>query len=160
MFATTLHTPSTMKSCISVYPRPEPTDAQIDSVSTFVTLGDALDGHPGILHGGIVAALLDEGMGILQTANHEYAHSRLVGEGKMPETGLGSYTAFLNVRYLRPVRTGEAVVVVAWYQRREGRKDWVEAEVRQWSGKGEGEGEVVCCARGEGLFVVPREKKL
>lgn len=165
LFATTLNTPSTLRSCISVYTRPAPIAKYIDSVSTFITLGAALDGHPGVLHGGIVASLIDEGMGILQSVNHERDHYRAVGkglvDGESPSDGLGSFTAYLNVQYLRPVRTSAAVQVVAWYEKREGRKDWIQAEVRQNVGGGEDDaGEVVVCSKGEGLFVVPRESRL
>jgi len=161
-FATTLKTPSTLRSCITVYRRPVPSDPYIPSVSTFITLGSALDGHPGILHGGVVASLLDEGMGILQTVNVERDHLIAVGkgfaEGESPAGGLGGFTVFLNVKYLRPVRSGAAVQVVAWYVRREGRKSFVNAEVRQNVGGGEDDsGEVVVCASAEGLFVTPRE---
>jgi acyl-coenzyme A thioesterase PaaI-like protein len=65
----------------------------------------------------------------------------------------------LNIKYLRPVRSGAAVQVVAWFVKREGRKSFVEAEVRQNVGGGEDDsGEVVVCAKGEGLFVVPGSK--
>lgn len=169
LFATTLKTPLTIRSYITTYPRPpsSDSDSHVPQISTFATLGTALDGHPGILHGGIVASLIDEGMGILQTVNHERAHYAAVGkgfaDGEEPMSGLGSFTAYLNVKYLRPVRTSAAVQVVAWYVKREGRKDWVEAEVRQnvpGSGGEDDSGEVVVCAKGEGLFVVPKGSKL
>lgn len=104
-------------------------------------------------------------MGMLQTLNHERDHYLAVGKGQVdgesPATGLGSFTAYLNVQYVRPVRTPGAVQVLAWYERREGRKDWIKAEVRQSSGGGEDdEGEVVVCDRAEGLFVVPRGSRL
>jgi acyl-coenzyme A thioesterase PaaI-like protein len=161
-FATTLKTPSTLRSCITVYRRPTSSDPYIPSVSTFITLGSALDGHPGILHGGAMASLLDEGMGILLTVNMERDHFIAVGkgfaEGESPAGGLGSFTAYLNIKYLKPVRSGAAVQVVAWYAKREGRKSFVNAEVRQNVGGGEDDsGEVVVCASAEGLFVVPRE---
>lgn len=113
-----------------------------------------------------MASLLDEAMGILQSVNHERDHFVAVGrglaEGESPWQGLGSFTAFLNIKYLRPVRTGAAVQVVAWYVRREGRKQWINAEIRQSiDGGGEDDsGEVVVCASGEGLFVVPRASKM
>jgi acyl-coenzyme A thioesterase PaaI-like protein len=161
-FATTLKTPSTLRSCVSVYRRPVPSDPYIREISTFATIGSALDGHPGILHGGVVASLLDEAMGVLLTVNHERDHFLAVAkgfaEGESPAGGLGSFTAYLNVRFLRPVRSSAAVQVVAWVVRREGRKSFVNAEVRQNVGGGEDDsGEVVVCASGEGLFVVPRE---
>jgi acyl-coenzyme A thioesterase PaaI-like protein len=166
LFATTLKTPTTIRDCITVYPRPEPSDSHINEITTLATLGSALDGHPGILHGGIVASLLDEAMGILQTVNHERDHFLAVGrgvaEGESPANGLGSFTAFLDVTYERPVRSGAAVQVVARYVKREGRKQWIDAEVRQvLVGGGEDEdGEVVVCARGSGLFVVPRGSRI
>jgi acyl-coenzyme A thioesterase PaaI-like protein len=140
-----------------------PSDPYIPSVSTFITLGSGLDGHPGILHGGVVASLLDEGMGILMMVNVERDHFIAVGkgyaEGESPDGGLGGFTAYLNIKYLRPVRSGAAVQVVAWFVKREGRKSFVEAEVRQNVGGGEDDsGEVVVCAKGEGLFVVPGSK--
>jgi acyl-coenzyme A thioesterase PaaI-like protein len=166
LFARTLKTPSTLRSCINVYQRPEPSDPYVAEVTTLATLGNALDGHPGILHGGIVASLLDEAMGMLQFVNHERDHFLAVGkglaEGEKPGSGLGSFTAYLNVQFLRPVRTGAAVQVVAWYVRREGRKSFVDAEIRQpVDGGGEDDcGEVVVCARAEGLFVAPRGSRI
>lgn len=156
LFATTLSTPLTINSCVSVYKHPQPTDAHIEEVTTFFTLGTGMDGHPGILHGGIVASLLDEGMGILQAVNYERALGMKEGEGA--SSVLGSFTAFLNIRYLQPVRTSRAAVVVARFRKREGRKDWIDAEVRQCE-SGE-DGAVVICARADALFVVPRVKKL
>ena len=101
-------------------------------------------------------------MGILVTVNMERDHFIAVGkgfaEGESPAGGLGSFTAYLNIKYLKPVRSGAAVQVVAWYAKREGRKSFVNAEVRQNVGGGEDDsGEVVVCASAEGLFVVPRE---
>jgi acyl-coenzyme A thioesterase PaaI-like protein len=166
LFATTLKTPATIRSCINIYPRPETSDPYIQGITTLATLGSALDGHPGILHSCIVASLLNEAMGILQNVNHERDHFLAVGrglaEGESPASELGSFTALLNVKYLRPVRTRAAVQVVAWYVGRESRTQWINAEIRQpVDGGGEDDyGEVVVCASGEGLFVVPRESKV
>jgi len=122
-----------------------------------------------------VASLLDEAMGILQSVNHERDHFLAVGkglaEGESPASGLGSFTAFLNVKYERPVRSGTAVQVVAWYVKREGRKQWIDAEIRQslppagpqgghHGGEEDEVGEVVVCSSGSGLFVVPRGSKI
>jgi acyl-coenzyme A thioesterase PaaI-like protein len=101
-------------------------------------------------------------MGILQTVNHERDHMRRVGKsvgnGELPDSGLGSFTAYLNVRYLKPVQTSTALVVVARYVKREGRKDFINAEIRQ---AGEGKDcETVLCATGEALFVVPKASNL
>ena len=88
--------------------------------------------------------------------DHFIAVGKGFAEGESPDSGLGGFTAYLNIKYLRPVRSGGAVQIVAWFVKREGRKSFVEAEVRQNVGGGEDDsGEVVVCARGEGLFVVP-----
>jgi uncharacterized protein (TIGR00369 family) len=85
-------------------------------------------GAKGILHGGIVATLLDEAMGKL---NH----------GK----GMPAMTAELRVTYRRPVPVGEEIIVEAHHQRRDGRNLFHAAEIRNLAGE--------VLARGEGRFV-------
>lgn len=165
LFAETLKGSRTIRHCISYYTRPGEDARQVDEVSTLVVTGSGMDGHPRVLHGGIVATLLDEAIGILQTVNHEHEHRRRVREGSArggaPERGLGSFTAELVVRYKRPVLTPGPLVVAARYTKREGRKDWIYAEVRQQGdGQGSGNGEEVVCATGEALFVVPKASRM
>ncbi|KAK5135936.1 hypothetical protein LTR08_004394 [Meristemomyces frigidus] len=165
LFAEVLKTPRTIQSCISLYQRPAEHDAKIEEVSTLMTLGDGMNGHPGILHGGIVASILDEAMGILQSANHEREHLRKVGtgsaQGELPTHGIGTFTVELKTRFLKPVRTPGSLVVTARYVRREGRKEWICAEVKQHESFGEDDyGEVVVCATAEGLFVEPKGSRL
>jgi uncharacterized protein (TIGR00369 family) len=57
----------------------------------------ALEGYPGRLHGGVIAALLDSAMTHCLFAQ-----------------GIQAVTAELNVRYLETVAAGEAVTVRAW----------------------------------------------
>ncbi|KAI6814108.1 hypothetical protein KC332_g7915 [Hortaea werneckii] len=192
LFAETLQTSRTFPECFIFYRDPalsaprssssgtsgEDAESRIQEVHFLVRVGDGLNGHPAILHGGIVAALVDEGMGVLQTVNHERAHARSVqrekeargergeddGRGRVSEGSgdglsslppLGSFTAELKIRYRRPVSTPGEVLCTARYVRREGRKEWIEAAIRQ--GEVEGDG-VVDCAIGEGLFVEPKKK--
>ncbi|KAK4987483.1 hypothetical protein LTR50_004615 [Elasticomyces elasticus] len=155
LFAQTFYTPSTIHAALSYYERPAPSAAQIESVTTLLALGEALNGFPHLLHGGVVASILDEAMGILLSLNQERAHFRAVAEGKrdggVPEA-LGCFTAELKVVYVRPVRTPGVVVARAWFVRREGRKTWIWAEVRDEGGEVK--------AKGEALFVEPRQRKL
>jgi len=165
LFAEVLKTPRTIRSCLSFYQKPDEHDGQIDEVSTLMTLGDGMNGHPSILHGGIVASILDEAMGILQTVNHERDHLLRVGkglaEGELPPHGIGAFTVELKVRFRAPVRTPGSLVVTARYVRREGRKEWIYAEVTQHLGPGgDDDGEEVVCATGEALFVQPKSSKL
>ena len=121
-----------------------------------------MNGFPEILHGGIVASILDEAMGILLSRNEDLAHVRAVGRGKRSgeyaET-LAVYTVELNVKYKRPVRTPGFVLARAEITKTEGRKICVKATIQQKEHKG-GDGELVTCAVGEGVFVEPRAGKL
>lgn len=63
LFAVTLKNSRTLRSCISFYQRPGKDEEKIEEVSTLLTLGEDLAGHPNTMHGGIVATILDESMG-------------------------------------------------------------------------------------------------
>ena len=105
------------------------------AVLAFYRLGRRLAGHAGLVHGGVLAVLLDECM---------------CRAGLMRLPGRVAVTARLEVEYLAPVRVGgEGVVVHAETVRVEGRKAWVRARVEDV-----GDGGVV--VRAEGLFVQPR----
>lgn len=165
LFAEILKTPRTIQSCIAFYQKPSQSDEKVEEVSTLITMGDGMNGHPSVLHGGIVASVLDEGMGILQTVNHERDHMANVGkglaQGELPPHGIGSYTATLDIRYLKPVHTPGSLIVTARYTKREGRKEWIRAEIKQHVMHGEDDhGEELLCATGDALFVVPRSVKL
>jgi uncharacterized protein (TIGR00369 family) len=62
-------------------------------------LPDSFQGYPGIVHGGIVASMLDEITGRAAMIN-DHNHFRL--------------TAKLEIRYRRPVPTGETIRLVGW----------------------------------------------
>lgn len=136
-------------------PRPPP-PALVREVHALVALGHMVNGFDGVCHGGLVATLLDEVMGQVFAANRERGALPRLGPG--PAAGAPAMTAYLHTTYLRPVRTGRAggpaavVLVTARLVRRDGRKFWMEGEVR-----GEEEGRVLL-ARAEALFVMLREK--
>jgi len=73
---------------------------------------EAFAGHPGYLHGGIIATLLDEAMSKAVRAQ-----------------GRPSMTRKMEVEYLRPVPSGTALRVEGRVVRNEGRKHWAEAVV-------------------------------
>jgi acyl-coenzyme A thioesterase PaaI-like protein len=163
LFAEILNTPRTIVSCISFYQKPADGDEMVAEVSTLITVGDGLNGHPDILHGGIVASILDEGMGILQTVNHERDHLSQVGKGlasgELPPHGIGTFTATLDIRYLKPVQTPGSLIVTARYTKRDGRKEWIHAEIKQHIPHREDDyGEEVLCATGDALFIAPKAK--
>ncbi len=92
-------------------------------------LGPEYQGSNRVLHGGIIAVLLDEAMGKL----NRFHDVRAV-------------TAELNVEYLRPVPIDDEIVVEAHEVSREGRNLMHRGEIRNAAGK--------VLARGRGRFVV------
>ena len=81
-----------------------------------------------VLHGGIVALLLDEAMGKFNRVD-----------------AIVAPTAELRVEYLRPVPVGQKILVSARRTRQEGRNFWRECQIEDAAGK--------LLARGKGRFV-------
>lgn len=104
-----------------------------DEGGTSVTfsLGAAYEGPPGCVHGGIIAAILDQVLG-----------SAAAGI-RMP--GL---TAYLNTTYLRPTLLGVQLVGRGWVERVDGWKVYARGEIRDPQGR--------VTAEAEALFVVPK----
>jgi acyl-coenzyme A thioesterase PaaI-like protein len=75
-----------------------------------VTFGRAFEGAPGRAHGGAVAALLDEVMGLMNVIH-----------------GAMAFTAQLDLTYHAPTPVGEPVVARAWLARSDDRKQFVES---------------------------------
>ena len=106
------------------------------AVVSLPVVPDAFEGHPGYLHGGIIATLLDEAMS---------KAVRVLGRPSM--------TRKMEVEYLRPVPSGAPLRIEGRVVRNEGRKHWAEAVIV--------DAEETVLARGEGLFieVQPAAKK-
>ena len=83
-----------------------------DAVVGHVVLDERHQGVPGLAHGGVIAALMDEVAGTLLLAE-----------------GLRFVTAGLDVRYLSPVAIGETLTASAWLDSRVDRKSWVGARL-------------------------------
>jgi len=131
----------------------------IRELMTAHALAGGLDGHPSILHGGIVATLLDEALGYILWLNEERAHYAAVALGHtMDETaegGFGSFTVELAVKYRAPVKTPGTCLVRSWVEKKQGRRFWVRGVVEQKVGD-----EVVVCSEGTGLFIKAKPTKL
>lgn len=109
------------------------------SIVSVSFLGPDLCGHPGIVHGGFLATMLDEGM----------ARSCF---GALPY-GIGM-TANLNINYKAPARAGSYVVLRATTTKVEGRKAWVEGRIETLVGEGE---TPVVLADATALFISPKQ---
>lgn len=95
-------------------------------------------GHVGIVHGGMLATILDEGLGRCSFAslpNH-------IG-----------VTASLTVNYRKPVPAGSFVVLKAETTKAEGRKAWVKGRIEILN-QDETPGTVL--AEAEALFLEPK----
>jgi acyl-coenzyme A thioesterase PaaI-like protein len=75
-------------------------------------------GFPGVAHGGIAAAVMDEAMGWAMYAANAWA-----------------MTARMEVKYRRPLPLGEELIVTAQVTRDRGRRLEAEAEIRTASGE-------------------------
>jgi len=93
------------------------------------------EGPPGHIHGGIVAALLDEAMSKLNRPLNVLAMTR-----------------HMEIDYLRPAPLHQPLVLVSRHLRREGRKLFHQAEIQHPDG--------TILARAHGLFIVVDEKLL
>jgi uncharacterized protein (TIGR00369 family) len=91
-------------------------------------LGERYQGGGGMLHGGIIATLLDEAMG-------KVCRFRQVK----------AVTAELTVEYLKPIRVDQEIVVEAFEKEANGRNLIYVGEIRNEDG--------VVLARGKGRFV-------
>jgi acyl-coenzyme A thioesterase PaaI-like protein len=98
-----------------------------DGVVGEVTFGVQHEGAPGFAHGGAVATVLDDALGMLLMRLRKPAVTRR-----------------LEVDYVRPCFVGRRYEVSASSERVDGRKLWLLAELRE-------DGEVVAAARG--LFI-------
>ena len=106
------------------------------AVVSLPVVPEAFEGHPGYVHGGIIATLLDEAMS---------KAVRVLGRPSM--------TRKMEVEYLRPVPSGAPLRIEGRVLRNEGRKNWTEAVIV--------DGEETALARGKGLFIEiqPKAKK-
>ncbi|KAI4210512.1 MAG: hypothetical protein LQ351_006663 [Letrouitia transgressa] len=148
MTAHSLLGPDRIPTAPLVFTREQEGKKDMELVS-LVYLGADLSGHVGIVHGGMVATLMDEGLARCCFA-------------ALPN-GVG-VTARLEVDFKRPARSDGWVVLKARVEEVEGRKAWVRGRL-EVLGEGEGgkgepweeKGEVL--AEGRGLFVEPRWAK-
>lgn len=102
-------------------------------------LGHELCGHPGIIHGGLLATMLDEGL------------ARCCFAALPHKMGV---TANLNVNYRSPAKADSYVVLRATTTKAEGRKAWVEGRIETLVGEGE---TPVVLAEATALFVSPKQ---
>lgn len=108
-----------------------------------MTLGTGMNGGVLLLHGGIIATLMDDVIGTLLTVNKD--------SNAIPLTHK-TVTASMNTSYVRPVPTPGTILVVARCREVKGRKFYMEADVR--------DGDGVVLAKADSLWIGPKLEKL
>ena len=109
------------------------------SLVSIAYLGEELCGHPGLVHGGLLATLLDEGL------------ARCCFAALPNKIGV---TANLNINYRSPAPVGSYVVLRAKTTKVEGRKAWVEGHLETLPAEGE---KPRIIAEASALFIEPKE---
>jgi uncharacterized protein (TIGR00369 family) len=106
------------------------------SVVSLPVVPGTFEGHPGYLHGGIIATLLDEAM-----------------SKAIRVLGTPSVTRRMEVEYLLPVPSGAPLRVEGSVVRSQGRRHWTEAVILDVEGS--------TLAQAKGLFIAiqPEAKK-
>jgi uncharacterized protein (TIGR00369 family) len=103
------------------------------SVVSLPVVADTYEGHPGYLHGGVIATLLDEAMSKAVRAR-----------------GFTAMTRHMEIEYLRPVPSCASLRLEGRVTRNEGRKHWTEAKILDAEG--------TTLAQGKGLFIEVRSR--
>jgi acyl-coenzyme A thioesterase PaaI-like protein len=116
-----------------VYRRPADSDND-NMIVAYVKFGDRVNGHPTVVHGGILSLIFDDALGFGYEA---------LGDVKM------AVTANLKVDYRAPVPAGMNVRVVAQLEHREGRKLFWKAQMTSMDTK-------TLYAEASSLYIIPR----
>jgi len=107
--------------------------AEDHSVAAHPVVSPDFDGHPGYLHGGIIATLLDETMSKAVRAR-----------------GFTAMTRHMEVDYQRPVPSSAPLRLEGRVTHNEGRKHWAEAKILN------SEGTILALGKGPFIEVRPR----
>lgn len=110
------------------------------SLVSIFYLGEQLCGHPGIVHGGLLATLLDEGL------------ARCCFPAMPNKLGV---TANLEIDYRKPARAKRYYVLKAQTVKVEGRKAWVKGWIETMDDK-----EPVKVVEATALFIEPKNAKV
>ena len=113
------------------------------SMTCIFYVGNDVSGHPGIVHGGFLATMLDEGL------------ARCAFPAMPNKVGV---TANLTINYKRPTMAGQFLVLKAKTTKTEGRKAWAEGYIASLEvPEGEEEESLV---EASALFIEPKYAKV
>ena len=141
-FAETLNTKATIGAYQEFYKKATTGKAEISELCTLLSLGYGINGHAGICHGGILAAILDEVMGNILTRSTQIGNEEIARD---------HFTAYLNTTYVKPVKTPQVVLAKSWIKEIKGRKYYTEGAILDENG--------VVLSKGEALFIGVNKSK-
>lgn len=126
---------------------PDHASRRLPNLTQAFYLGPALAGHPGIVHGGLLATLLDEGL------------ARCCFPALPSGVGV---TANLTIDYRAPAPAGAFAALHAHTVRVEGRKAWVEGWIETVPEEEDGKtkGEPIKLVEAKALFIEPRNAEV
>lgn len=117
----TWNTEKTITHLITTYRPADGETGRDGELRRFYTFGTGLNAHPNLLHGGVIATILDSAMG-------NVVHQQIRPKGS-------TFTVQLNITYKKPVSTPGSVLVRSSVIKVEGRKIWVRGAVEGGSGE-------------------------
>lgn len=133
LFSRTLATSRALRQMLCVFRSPSTAAAldpslPISEIDALVSVGHGVSGFPNVVHGGVVATLLDETMGCIFDLN--------IALGKTaPTFRTSSVTGGLDVRYLKPVPTESVLRVTAKVESFNGRKTKIRCHLTNEQGQ-------------------------
>lgn len=136
LMAETWNTDKTIKELLSLYRPRDDSTGKPGEIRRFYTFGTGLNAHPNLLHGGVIATILDSTLG------------NIISQ-EMPERQ-STFTVALNVTYKKPIATPSTVLARSWIHKVEGRKTWIHGALES------GSGEVYATAEGMWITVQPK----
>ncbi|KAF5657941.1 thioesterase superfamily member 4 [Fusarium heterosporum] len=133
LFGNTLNNTRGLNHFISFFHAPSHEVAQdpshnITEIVVLVSVGEGVSGYPGLVHGGVIATLLDESMGTIFDLN-----GTLGKDARAFKTS--SVTGGINVKYLKPVYTDSVLRIKAVAEEIDGRKTRVRGEMMNEKGE-------------------------
>lgn len=140
VWAKTLNTEETFPAFIAFHRKPDEDREFISNITAFVTANHGVDGFPGMMHGGMVATLLDEVAGIVIGINQ----MRRVLPLKRFVTG------YLNTTFIHAVPVPSTLMLTAKVAKQEGRKLLIEATIQNDSG--------LVLAKGDVLYIESKSR--
>ncbi|CAI0643954.1 unnamed protein product [Colletotrichum noveboracense] len=142
-FGKTMNNSSGIPTCICFH-NEAPGKSVITEMSILFALSRGIDGYPHIAHGGIVAVLIDEVLGILIQRNMDT-------DRDSPVFRMNTVTASMDIKYLKPVTTPGVVLAAGQIKEIKGKRIYLRATVKDSNG--------VDLATCESLWVaIPRPK--